>query len=242
GDLNFTLDVSGKDEVSELKKYFNLMVRALSEKLLMMKYISPHTKRMIELQVKNPEFGSGKIKNVVILFADIRGFTAYSEKREPEEVINNLNLMLSKQSEIIESFGGDIDKFVGDQVIAVFDSPLAAQLAVKASIAMQSMIRENIDNNSFPKELSVGIGIVYGEVMMGNIGSEERKDFTIIGSTVNLGARICSVAKGHEILTSSIFYEEAISKNISKEIFNKKGLLKAKGFSDRILIYSVSNN
>jgi adenylate cyclase len=147
--------------------------------------------------------------------------------------------MLSKQSEIIESFGGDIDKFVGDQVIAVFDGPNAAGLAVDASKSIQAMIMDNIDNNQFPKELSVGIGLVFGQVMMGNVGSELRKDFTIIGSTVNLGARICSVAKGHEILTSSIFYERAVSKKISPEIFKKKGLLKAKGFTERIPIYSL---
>ena len=238
GDLNFSLKVYGRDEIAELRKSFNQMLRSLNEKLLMMKYISPHTKRMIELQIQEPDSGTGQLRETVILFSDIRGFTSFSEKRSPQIVIRNLNTILAKQSEIIEKFGGDIDKFVGDQVIAVFDGPAAAKLAVNCAIEIQQMIISNKVNPEFDESLTVGIGIVAGEVVMGNIGSRDRKDFTLIGSTVNLGARICNAAKSFETLvTARIVQQYAAEEN--NKIFEKKGLLSAKGFSERIPVYSV---
>ncbi|MFZ5628007.1 MAG: adenylate/guanylate cyclase domain-containing protein [Spirochaetota bacterium] len=242
GDVGESIRVSRRDEIGELQASFNAMQKSIGERYLMLKYLSPHTKRMIEEEIHNPQIQSGQVRNVVLLFSDIRGFTRYSEKRDPREVIMNLNTLLGKQAEIIEAFGGDIDKFVGDEIIAIFEGDLAEQLAVKAALEIQKMVSQNHTGLSFDPVLKVGIGIASGEVMMGNIGSAGRQDFTIIGSNVNLAARICSAAAADEILLSSHVYY-ALQREIdagTKYTFDlkRKGNLKAKGFSELIPLYT----
>lgn len=241
GDVGDPIRVSRRDEVGELQASFNAMQKSIGERYLMLKYLSPHTKRMIEEEIRNPQIQSGQARSVVLLFSDIRGFTKYSEKRDPREVILNLNTLLGKQAEIIEAFGGDIDKFVGDEIIAIFEGEAAEQLAIKSALEIQRMVRHNDEAPAFDPLLKVGIGIASGEVMMGNIGSAGRQDFTIIGSNVNLTARICSAAMADEILISSHVYyrlEREIESGARHDFeLKRKGNLKAKGFSELIPLY-----
>lgn len=112
-----------------------------------------------------------------------------------------LNHCLAKQSSIVRKYGGDIDKYVGDELVAVFVGDKMVENAVRAAIDIQREMRDNAtveDRNV----LNIGIGINTGDMVMGAVGSDERMDFTVIGDNVNLGARLCSAAKAGQVLIS----------------------------------------
>ena len=146
----------------------------------------------------------GKLIDATVLFADIRGFTALSEKIEPDEVVELLNHYFTEMIEIIFKFDGTLDKIVGDELMVVYGSPIeienAEYKAVKTAIEMQNRLNEL--NKSLSQPVDIGIGINSGKVISGNIGSEIRSDFTVIGDNVNLAARLCSFAKAKEIIIS----------------------------------------
>lgn len=243
GESDIAIHITNRDEIGDLQKAFMSMVKAVNERLQMLKYLSPHTRRMIENEISNPTARKGEVRTLVLLITDIRGFTKFSEHRDPREVIENLNSILGKQADIIEQFGGDIDKFVGDQIIAIFEgNSIGAGLALKSALSISSMIRKNRESLEFNPELDVGIGITMGEVVMGSIGSSGRQDFTVIGSNVNLAARICAAARSSEILmTSHVYYsllEQQSKTGPDTYDLKKKGQLKAKGFSVPIPVYA----
>lgn len=153
---------------------------------------------------------------VTMLFADIRSFTAISENMAPEEVINMLNEYFDAMVKIIFKHDGILDKFVGDELMATFGAfekpgsvgqgPLNA---VKTAIAMQSKIKELMSGFMFKgyPTFEVGVGINTGEVVMGNLGSKNRMDYTVIGDTVNVAARLEQLAGGNTIMVGEETYE-----------------------------------
>lgn len=150
----------------------------------------------------------GANQTVTVLFADIRGFTALSERENPERVVSLLNRYFSAMSEIIFAHGGTLDKYIGDGLMAIFGAPTAtpddAINAVKAAVAMQkrlvSLNQELLIEGFTP--ISVGIGLHTGEATIGYIGSNKRSEYTAIGDTVNLASRLESNALGGQILLS----------------------------------------
>jgi adenylate cyclase len=145
---------------------------------------------------------------ITVLFADIRGFTALSERENPERVVSLLNKYFSAMSEIIFSHGGTLDKYIGDGLMAIFGAPTAtpddAVNALMAAVAMQRRIvslNDELAAEGLPR-LSVGIGLHTGEATIGYIGSDRRSEYTAIGDTVNLAARLESNARGGQILIS----------------------------------------
>ena len=130
---------------------------------------------------------------MAVLFSDIRGFTSFSEGRDPEFVVQRLNDVLAIQAEAVTRHGGDVDKFVGDAMVAWFSGPDRCQRAVEAAREMVVQLAARIGDRG---GASVGVGVHVGEVIVGAIGSRERMDYTAIGSTVNLAARLSSAAKG----------------------------------------------
>ena len=150
----------------------------------------------------------GANQTITVLFADIRGFTAISEREKPEKVVGLLNRYFSAMTEIIFEHGGTLDKYIGDGLMALFGAPSAspadAMNAVKAAVAMQKrMIRLNDELLAEGYgEISVGIGLHTGEATIGYIGSDKRSEYTAIGDTVNLAARLESNAPGGQILIS----------------------------------------
>ncbi len=150
----------------------------------------------------------GANQQVTVLFADIRGFTALSEKEKPEKVVNLLNRYFSVMTEIIFEFGGTLDKYIGDGMMAIFGAPTAGEEdalnAVKAAVTMQKRLTQL--NAELGAEgygsISVGIGLHTGEATIGYIGSNRRSEYTAIGDTVNLASRLESNAAGGQILMS----------------------------------------
>ncbi|MEQ9366938.1 MAG: adenylate/guanylate cyclase domain-containing protein [Leptospirales bacterium] len=252
------LEVRGRDEVSQLTRSFNSMAASLRERLMMLRYVPRHTKEMIRKTIENEITPEGERKEVAILFSDVRGFTKYSQSHFPEAVIKTLNVLLGLQGEIIEKYNGYVDKFVGDEVVAIFEGAPHERVrnAMRAAVEIQRVIDERCRSAIAGAEaatdggqktadegetLMVGIGISMGDVVMGSMGSSSRQDYTVIGDNVNLAARLCNGAKGGEILLSSnVFRISEGDPELAAEIpIRLKGLAKIKGFMQKMHVYTV---
>ncbi|MFQ5585278.1 MAG: CHASE2 domain-containing protein [Thermodesulfobacteriota bacterium] len=157
------------------------------------------TEKVVDELLRNPEMAKlgGHRREVTVLFSDIRGFTSFSEKRQPEEVVSILNEYLREMTDIIFRWEGTLDKFVGDEIMAFWGAPLHqenhAELALRCSLHMMKRLSELQEKwkreGKYP--LDIGIGLNTGDVLVGNIGAEGKKmDYTIMGDNVNLGARV----------------------------------------------------
>lgn len=185
----------------------------------------------------------GEIKNLTIFFSDIRGFTAMSERYSAEEVVSVLNEYLEAMTKVIFQFKGTIDKFVGDEIMAYFGAPLYPEdhqgRAIQAALTMQTALKKL--QKRWAEEnrpvLKIGIGINSGEVVIGNIGSEDYMDFTLIGDNVNISARLCSKALPGEILISETTYE-AVQENV--EVAMSRAIA-VKGKEDPIKVFSIGH-
>lgn len=233
GKYDFRLDVDSKDEIGALAYSFNEMVSGLKERFLMTKFVSSSTLQMIRQEDGKIRLG-GERRNVTVLFSDIRGFTSFSERVEPEVVIELLNSYLSKQASIVMRYHGGIDKFVGDQMIAVFEGEDMADNAVLCAIEMQKEINEL--NKSNAEDILIGIGINTGMAIVGNVGGEDRMDHTVLGNNMNLGARLCSSAQARQIIISEASYKLLKSKEVRVQSLEA---ISVKGISRPVQTYEV---
>ncbi len=206
------------------------------------RYVAPQVvSKMLEHQAFEPELG-GKLTDVAVIFADIRGFTTLSETLEPSEVATILNRYLSMMSKCVFNYGGTLDKFMGDCVMAFWGAPLEdEQSALKAVSASLEMIKnakelENIIYKKYKHTVSIGIGINFGPAVAGNFGAENRMDYTVIGDTVNVASRLESNASSDTILVSGSVYKELKDQVIFTKIEEDIPL---KGKSQKVEIYKV---
>jgi adenylate cyclase len=159
------------------------------------------------------DFLKGERSQLTVLFSDIRGFTSVAERTEAESLVTILNEHMEVMTSIIVEHEGTLDKFVGDEVMALFGAPLPledhALRAVRTALEMQRAHKElmarweAVGQDAVP----IGIGINSGDMIVGQIGSFKFADYTVIGDNVNVGARLCGVAKGHQILISEATYQ-----------------------------------
>lgn len=150
---------------------------------------------------------AGDLVQATVLFSDIRGFTTISDGARPEHIVSMLNEYFDAMVEIVFAFGGTLDKFLGDGMMAVWGTPVQAKddaiRAVKAANAMRRALRDIVNAARVARDetpLSVGYGIATGRVVAGAMGARRRLDFTVIGDTVNLSSRLCGQAKPGQIL------------------------------------------
>ncbi|MCG6142954.1 adenylate/guanylate cyclase domain-containing protein [Leptospira bandrabouensis] len=191
----------------------------------------------------------GENKEVTILFSDIRSFTKFSEQRSAEEVVLFLNEYLSRMTDVIFKFNGTIDKFIGDAIMTIFGAPFKAEddalRAVKSAVAMNHEL-EKLNQKMQPQDkLYMGIGIHTGEAIVGNIGSDRRLDYTVIGDNVNLASRIEGLTKHYNcaILISETTYKQIEGKYSIDDGFAIREIDKVivKGKSKPITVYEVVN-
>ena len=204
GDLSVRLEATTRDEIGLLTKTFNDMIVNLRERLQLMKYVGSHTLEMIKQTDGDVPLG-GSRRELAVLFTDIRGFTSFSEKHDPEDVITMLNRYLGFQAEIVPHHEGSVDKFVGDEMMALFTGPAALDNAVRCALNIQARVEE--EHRSDPAPIHIGMGINCGPAILGNMGAQERMDYTAIGATVNLGARLMQVAAAGQILIPQALVE-----------------------------------
>jgi adenylate cyclase len=192
------------DEVARLGYRINSMVSGLRAKAQLEKFVSRGAVNAAETADLAGVARSGERRAATVLFSDIRGFTTYSETVAPEAVVDMLNRVLDAQARVVHQHGGDIDKFVGDELMAVFQGERAEARAVRAAVEMVEAVH---DARVAGENFAVGVGVATGEVVYGAMGSETRMDFTVIGDVVNTGARLCSAAEGDEVLVTSAVAE-----------------------------------
>jgi adenylate cyclase len=185
------VETRSHDEIGDLARTVNTMVEGLEERFKLTKYVSAGTLGALKAG-EEP-----KRVERTLLFTDVRGFTSYTEGHRPERVVEVLNSLLDRQAEIIHANGGDIDKFVGDEIVSYFQDEDAAARACRAAIAIARLCAARKTEND---GLCVGIGIASGPVILGMVGSARRADFTVIGDPVNVAARLCSLAKTGQIV------------------------------------------
>lgn len=228
GDLKIRLNITTNDELEDLAYHFNAMVLDLQERKKMQKFVSNSTMNMIQKDKKKEMILGGEKRTLTLLFSDIRNSTALSEKESASDVIGIVNFYLNLQAKIIKEFGGDIDKFIGDEVMASFNGDDAVTRALKCSLKIQAEIKsENTKRKKSKKTIcEVGIGINSGEVIVGNVGSEEHMDFTAVGLAVNIASRLCSIAKEGDIIIAKDTYKKGECKHdtLKEASFNVKGL------------------
>lgn len=156
--------------------------------------------------------GRGHSACVAVLFADIRGFTKLAQKLAPAELMDKLNAHFYELGDIVFMHGGNINKFVGDAAIAVFGDPLKLENPCYSAVrCANEIVKAVAAANAAGREpaFEVGIGIHYGELVAGNLGSEDRIEYAVIGDTVNMTERIQSCAKAGEVLVSGAVVEQA---------------------------------
>ena len=205
GNLNVVISVNSKDELGQLAAEFNNMIQHLREKLQMQKFVSKLTVQMIKDTVgtDGKTFRAANQK-LTVLFSDVRNFSSIAEQLKPEEIVKLINVYFDLQTRIIESHKGIVDKFMGDQIMAIFQGKAMADNALRAAVEIQRQIRLiNHERDIKGKAiLEVGIGINNGLAVLGNMGSAERMDYTVIGDVVNVAARLCSQATPGQIIMS----------------------------------------
>ena len=171
--------------------------------------------RVMERLLANPDIGflKGERSVLSVLYADIRGSTSLAERTEPELLVGFINDYLSRMTELILSHEGTLDKFVGDEVMALFGAPFPqpdhALRAVRVGLEMQRAHQGVMETwrAQGVEAAPIGIGIASGEMIVGEMGSAQRSDYTVIGRAANLGARICAVAKAGQVLISQATYD-----------------------------------
>ncbi|MFH1449726.1 MAG: adenylate/guanylate cyclase domain-containing protein [bacterium] len=183
----------------------------------------------------------GEKKEVTILFSDIRKFTTMSEQLLPEKVVFILNRYFTSMSKIIFEYEGTLDKFIGDGIMAFYGAPIYTPDHTKKAVFTALKMREELKrlNEEFKREdistLNIGIGINTGEVVVGNIGSKERMEYTVIGDNVNLCSRLQSLSQEGQIIISESTYQKI--KDLVEVI--KLEAVKVKGKKDFIQVYEV---
>ena len=201
------------------------------------RFVNPHVVK--ELIAHGGLSREGESRQVTLLFSDIRGFTTLSESRTPQEVVSLINRYFSRQVEVIFRNGGALDKFIGDCIMAIWGAPLddakhaehAIQCALEMSDTLEAFRKDLADPNA---DFDVGIGIHSGPAVVGLIGSEQRREYTAIGDTVNLASRVEGLTKGvARILVS----EDTMRLCPDAFDFVARGLYKVKGRTQEVALY-----
>jgi len=241
GNYEFKIDLIRRDELGDLASAFNYMSHELWKKFLITKsfgrYVSPE---VLDIILANPEESwlKGAHTEATILFADVRGFTQFAEKREPEEVVDSLNEYFRIATRHILEHGGYIDKFVGDAVLGVFCIPIFeedhAERAVNAAMGMQWELTSN-GRSQNPLLARIGIGINSGRIVAGNLGSDTKIEYTVIGDTVNIASRITDIAGPGKVLISKNTLDLVADLVTTTTIPAQK----VKGISDPVEVYQV---
>ena len=212
-DLDFLIGFSG---VASVAIENNALAERLRHEALVLsnfqRFFSPDVAKTIAAHGGEMKLDQGTKKEVVILFSDIRGFTSMSEKMDPDDVAQMLREYFTEMVDIIFRYGGTLDKFIGDAIMALWGAPIGtpedADNAMQAAIEMQQKLTELNEHwkQSGKPAVQIGIGINSGNVFAGNIGSEQRLEYTVLGDAVNTASRLCSNAAKREILVSDALY------------------------------------
>jgi len=244
GDLEQKVEMKRRDELGELGNTFNEMIKGLKDRDFIRDTFGKYVSKQVAEAILNGrlELG-GERRRATVLISDVRNFTAMSEKLPPEEVVDFLNEYFSEMVSVVTKYEGTLDKFIGDAILAVFGAPIAhpddAKRAVFAALEMQEKLK-NFNKKRITKgknEIKIGIAVHTGNLVAGNIGSEVRMEYTVIGDTVNLTSRLEPLNKefGTEILISESTYREVKDDIEVREI----PAVEIRGKEEKVKVYDV---
>jgi len=227
----------------KLKKGFLKSYQNVSEKNKVMNMFGQHVSpEVMEKLLQQKSEMEGEIRSVCVMFLDIRNFTTFSESRSPQEVFTYLNSLFEFMIEIVNRNHGVINKFLGDGFMAVFGAPFSdgrdSQNAVKAAReVIQTLQQEVLSGRIQPT--NVGIGLHTGNAVTGNVGSSQRKEYTIIGDVVNLASRVESLNKQFD---SQLLISDAVKNAIGKEAADaiSLGKVAVKGRLDPVEVFKLA--
>ncbi|MDD9301802.1 MAG: adenylate/guanylate cyclase domain-containing protein [Desulfobacter sp.] len=236
-----------RDEIGQLVVNYNEMVNGLKQRDFIRdffgRYVDPEFAKSL---LEHPDAGrlGGKRREVVLMMSDIRGFTPLAETLSPEVIIRILNRYFSHMIRIIQEYNGIIVDFFGDAILVFFD-PLSGQVCGRALCAVQCAVKKQASMADFNRlmteekfpELSMGIGINAGPVVVGNIGSKTRAKYGVVGSAVNITSRIQTKALENEVLVSDTIFacikdEVDINRTINADL---------KGIENKVTLRSIKN-
>jgi adenylate cyclase len=243
-DVKATASVKSHDEVGDLAIAFDHMTDGLKERDKVKSLFSKfHGSTVADDLISNDIGVGGQNKEVVVFFSDIRGFTAFSENRKPEEVVAMLNEYFGVMVSIITRNGGVVDKFIGDAIMAIWGAPKStdrdSEKALRACIEMRQGLNDLNERRIARGEqpIMIGMGLHAGRAISGTIGSDERMEYTVIGNTVNTASRIEASTKafGSDLLVS----DDVIERIGDNFIYDYAGAAEVKGRTDALKMYKV---
>lgn len=244
GDLSVRVEAGGSREFVHLAERFNAMVEDLALGRNIERAFGLYVSEQVLDRIRSQQ-GDAKLpassREATVLFADIRGFTSMSESRSPEKVLDILNQYFERVVPVIDRFSGYLDKFVGDAVVVVFNGPIDqaehALLGARCACAMQEAIAELNQDGSLQgvNRLDVGIGIATGLMVAGNLGGSSQMEYTVIGDTVNLAARLSGATPAGEIWANQTTAEAV------EEEFNAAAIppLEIRGKADPVVAFRI---
>jgi adenylate cyclase len=244
GRLDGHAPVVSTDEIGAVAEGFNRMLHGLREREIVKetfgRYVTPEIRDEI---LAGRISGEGELKEVTVLFADIRDFTPWVEATAPRDVVRDLNEYFTEMAEAIRAQRGLVLQFIGDEIEAVFGAPIAsrdhAAMAVRAALEMRRRLRDwNARREAAGKPaLRHGIGIHTGTVLAGNIGGAERLSYALVGDPVNLASRIQGLTKDFHV---DILISEATRKSIDPAVpVEELPAVRVKGRAEEVNVYKV---
>jgi class 3 adenylate cyclase len=236
GDYSVRVALSGAEEFEALGSTFNDMAQGLSMRDRYRNVLDAVADPAVAEELVSGELDlKGRTVDAGILFCDIRGFTATTESMTPDEVITMLNAHMSAMCDIVYRHGGMVDKFVGDLVMAVWGAPKSSpDDAVRmARCALEMQAERTRLNDAGGRPIRIGIGIAFGPVVAGCMGSASRVNYTVLGARVNLASRLCSAAKAGEVVADGPV-RERLDAGITATALEP---FPVKGFSEPVVAY-----
>lgn len=242
GDYAYRIQAHSGDELGDLARSFNRMAEDIASKEKVRAVLNKVVAREVAEELLRSDLGlSGRLVTATLLFADLRGFTAFTRGMDPERVVSILNEHMTAMSAEILRERGIVDKYVGDEIIGVFGAPRSypddALAAVRAAVRMRTRLEEQNRERRLRGDapLAMGIGLHTGRVVAGCMGSQDLLNFTCIGEAVNLAARLCTSAGAGEILISEATLVAA-GDRVQAE---RREPLRLKGFDEPVAAWQV---
>jgi class 3 adenylate cyclase len=238
GDLAVRVPVRSGDDLGQLAESFNEMAEGLGQReryrtVLNMVADEKVAKALVDGQLAL----GGELREISVLFCDIRGFTPYTQNMPPEEVIEMLNEHMTALTRVVKEHNGVLDKFVGDLLMAIFGAPISHENdTMNAALCALALMRERENLNVTSRhQLKIGIGIATGRVVAGCMGSLDRLNYTVLGERVNLASRLCNQAGPGQIVIDQTTRERL------GDVITVTPLpaLNLKGFSENVVAYEL---
>lgn len=245
GDLDAYVPVLSNDEIGQLAEGFNRMVEGMRERELIRDAFGQYVSPEIAQEILGPGGinSRGEVRDITILVADLRKFTTLSEALDPHVIVEILNRYLESMTDIIVQHEGTIDEFTGDGILVFFGAPRRIQnhprRAVECALEMQRAMKQVNEANvllGLP-ELSMGIGINSGELVVGNIGSAKRRKYGAVGTPINVAFRAEAETAGGEIIVTQATYDELADHLETVSIRERR----VKGINKPLRLYSVKD-